>query len=227
MKRNKLAIIVALKSELSEKILNSSKLIKINNFECALYKTKTQKVLFIFSGVGKANAARATQFAISELKYKNILNIGSAGANKTDLQFKDVCLIKNARYIDVDTTIFGYKIGQVPHEPELFEIKSTNIKGITDQIRSLNLKVHETCNLGTADSFVNKNNNKGFSLTKDIDCIDMEGSSIVQVASKFKNINLLIIKVISDNKTYKKNHWTNNIEQIKTIISNIILTLTK
>ncbi|MCF0124746.1 MAG: hypothetical protein HUJ68_03140 [Clostridia bacterium] len=53
-------------------------------------------------------------------------------------------------------------------------------------------------NLGTTESFVTHKTIKNFSITKEIDVVDMEGACILQTANKLRFDTLLMIKIVSD-----------------------------
>merc|ERR1719277_1421368 len=78
-------------------------------------------VILVRCGIGKvASASVATAVA---LKYKPhcIINTGVCGGLKDDMKIGDIILAENCRYHDVDATKFGYKLGQVPKQPEMFK----------------------------------------------------------------------------------------------------------
>lgn len=222
MKPNKLAIIVALKSELTKDFFNSFDWKKVDGFEYVYKKTNTNEILLILSGVGKVNAARAIQFAYNAYDIKNFVNVGSAGSRKENIKFGHICFISKAKYLDVDATTFGYKIGQVPNEPQYFRTNNHNMKIAINGIHYDNFKVHKKAVLGTADSFINDNNARNFNISDDIDCIDMEGTSIIQVANKLNDVKIQVIKVISDNISSKEEKWTEGVKQINKITTQII-----
>ncbi len=61
-----------------------------------------ETVYIIVCGVGKVNAARAAQYAISSLGATEIINIGTAGALKKDMKVGEIYEIESACQYDFD-----------------------------------------------------------------------------------------------------------------------------
>ena len=88
-----------------------------------------------------------------------------------------------------------------------------------------NHNIHTDCYLSTTDCFIDKHNFKKFDFHKSTDLIDMEGTAIGQICSKYSNVKHAIIKVVSDvynKKVTSSKQWTENSVLFKNIISKII-----
>lgn len=59
----------------------------------------------VVSGIGKANAAAATQLALSEFRAERIFNIGVAGGLAPDMNVGDMFAVKDAVQYDFDLTM--------------------------------------------------------------------------------------------------------------------------
>lgn len=223
---NKLAFVIATDEELNKSFLKSFKKSRINSLDVYFKKIKNKEFYLVITGIGKVNMAHTISKILNNLKIKNIINIGSVAANNQSLKINDVVFCKKARYIDVDLTPFNYKPGQCAKEKPYFNSSLT----FSDKLFNLlNKKFKKQCIknifLGTSDSFVESKNIKNFSITKDIDVIDMEGTALLQVVNKYPNVNTAIIKIISDHlkaKAKNSQQWDKNIVKIRNIICQII-----
>ena len=213
-----IAFVIAIRQEIGIDFLKKCNKKNINGVVIYSIKNGQNNFYLIFSGVGKTNAANAISFLINKLSVDKIINIGTCGANNKKLKYKDILLIHKAKYTDVDATTFGYKIGQIPHEPLCFITSKKINKEIFNVVNKLNFKIIPNVSLGTADSFLSIKIKNNFSI-HDVDAIDMEGASCLQVANKY-HIECSLIKLIADNKD--GNEWKVNTLSISKIISKII-----
>lgn len=214
----KTGIIIALKSE-----IKSVKYPKSVIGKCDVYQIN-KSLYLIFSGVGKANSAHATSILINKFGIKNIINLGSVGSIKKEIKVNDICLVSKCSYSDVDLTAFDYKIGQMAKEPVFFSCSALSKKLLSAFKSTISNKFLSNITLFTSDSFISKKTYKSFHL-KNADIVDMEGTSISQVVSKYKDVSLSIIKVISDNVfDSKKNaiQWSNNLELVSKSINDLL-----
>lgn len=212
------AIIMALSSELPDGFLTSW----IYKEADGIKYFQRKNTILVFSGVGKVNAAHLTTRLINELGINTIINIGSCGINTKKYHVGDIFIVNKGRYVDVDATIFKYQLGQIPHE-ELFFTTDENLnRFILDRL--VNSYQCYSASLGTADSFIGKNNLQNFNL-KQVTLNDMEGTAILQVASKYK-AHCALIKIASDNIN-NNDSWAKGIESIDQKIGRIINLIVK
>ena len=220
----RLAFIVAIEEELA---INKKqwKLKKINNINYYFTKVNNNEFILIFSKVGKANAANITSLLINSLKVNNIINIGTVGLCNNQLTSHDLCIVQQAYYSDVDATCFKYKINQIPQE-QLFFTTSKKLNKLIETIikNKFKFKIHNDIELATADSFITSKNRKKFHIFNSTDIVDMEGASILQIANHYNNINVSMIKFISDNISNKNNtkEYDNSLLSVRANINKII-----
>jgi adenosylhomocysteine nucleosidase len=160
-------IVAAMKEEVSE-----------------ILKVKSETYDVLVTGVGKVNAAMKLAEYLSNHRVNRIINLGFAGGNMA-YEVNDVVLINQSSYHDFDLTLFGYKKGQVPGYPEVFESNSNML-----QMIKKNLDYAKEGYLYTGDYF----------MTTPVEqpaVFDMEGASFYQVAHYF-NVPIMSIKIISD-----------------------------
>ena len=214
----KIGVLIAGESELAPNYLKSWKRVRDGATVYYFKKGKKKNVYLIISGFGKVNATIATTYLIEVLKVNAILNIGSCGANNKKLLKGTVHFVGKARYIDVDNRTFGYKLGQVPRENVWFDVNIYKV---------LKTRPKQLLTLGTTESFVTYKNKKNFSITKDIDAIDMEGACILQTANKLRFDTLIMIKIVSDSIHSTTDKWRKEIVNIHEIMSAFINKLLK
>lgn len=78
------------------------------------------EVVLTQSGIGKVAAAIAATLLIERYQPTHVINTGSAGGFDPELNVGDVVISTEVRHHDVDLTVFGYEIGQVPGNPPAF-----------------------------------------------------------------------------------------------------------
>jgi adenosylhomocysteine nucleosidase len=148
----------------------------------------------LVTGVGKVNAAMKLTEYLSNHRVDRIVNIGFAGGN-ISYKVNDVVIINKAIYHDFDLTLFGYKKGQVPGFPEIFESDINMFKAIKNK-----LDYAKEGFLFTGDYFMT-------TPVKKPAVFDMEGASFFQVAYHF-NVPMISVKLISD-VIGMKDHYEN------------------
>ena len=77
-------------------------------------------VVVTLSGIGKVAATVAATVLIEKYAPDCVINTGSAGGFDPQLNVGDVVIGTEVRHHDVDLTVFGYEIGQVPRMPAAF-----------------------------------------------------------------------------------------------------------
>ena len=74
-----------------------------------------KEVVVVQSGIGKVNAALCTQILADIFKVDTVINTGIAGSLDADIDIGDMVISTDAVQHDVDATIFGDPLGQVPN----------------------------------------------------------------------------------------------------------------
>ncbi|MBN2899140.1 MAG: 5'-methylthioadenosine/adenosylhomocysteine nucleosidase [Clostridia bacterium] len=157
-------------------------------------------IVIVTSGIGKVNAAVCTQILVNEFHVDCVINVGIAGGLHKDIFPGDIVVAENLVQHDMDTTQFGYPIGQIPRM-ETFDFKCDDhlidiAKKACDKVNDAN------CFSGrivSGDQFI-ANAEKLESLHETFGglCCEMEGASIGQVCY-LNNVPFIVIRSISDN----------------------------
>jgi adenosylhomocysteine nucleosidase len=143
-----------------------------------------------YSGVGKINACFKTIEVINAFSPKLIINYGTAGSLKENLN--GLYEVSSFFQRDMDASELGFKIGETPFD---------NISKISFGNHGLSI--------GTGDNFVSQ---KPKIVT---DLVDMEAYAIAKVCL-LRNVNFLCFKYISDNADQNaSNNWEKNISNGK------------
>ena len=144
-----------------------------------------------YTGVGKINACFKAIEVINKFSPKLIINYGTAGSLRKDLN--GLCEVSDFFQRDMEASALGFKIGETPFD-EISNI-SFGRTGVS---------------IGTGDSFVNQP-------PKIItDLVDMEAYAIAKVCL-LKKINFLCFKYVSDNADKNApNNWKDNMKNGKT-----------
>ncbi len=157
-------------------------------------------VVIVRCGIGKVNAAICVQILADLFQVTHIINTGVAGSLNPALDIGDILISKDVIHHDVDVTIFGYALGEVPQiGVHAFPADETMMNCAMET----GSKVLADCNIITGrvvsgDQFISSkevkerliNNFQG-------DCAEMEGASIAQ-AAYLNQLPFLIIRAISD-----------------------------
>lgn len=192
-------IIFAMEEELS----SLKKYIKIekeyNIFNLKFYEGEINNIccILVRSGVGKVNAARATQVLIDNIKVDYIFNIGVAGAVCTDLNIGDIVIAEKLVQHDFDITAFDHEKGYIPDvgvyvysDKYLCELAKSVI---LEDNSKLSYGVIASGDIFCTDYMKGKKINDKFNAL----CVEMEGAAIAQVCH-LCNIPFLILRSISD-----------------------------
>lgn len=220
-----LAFIIALEAEIydAENIKNTNSLVLSNDQK--FYVNSNENIVFVFSGVGKVNAANSISNLFKTFpNINNVINIGMAGSSNENIKLGTVAIVEEHYYLDVDATLFGYKYGQVPRECEKYLSSKENNLILKDILEK---KFPNLCfaNIATSDSFVNNYNFFKFpkEITHSVSLFDMEATAIASICYK-NNITLSTIKLVSDNifiNTHSKTEFNNSLINYSELIKNI------
>lgn len=161
---------------------------------------RQKEVVVVKSGVGKVNAALCTQFLIDKFSPERIICTGVAGGLLDFLKTGDVVVSKDLIQYDVDASVFGHEVGEIPNmgvkvfnaDEELVEKTLYTGKKILKDNKIIKGRIL------TGDKFVNSrelveylvNNFDGF-------CVEMEGAAIAHVCF-LNQIPFVVIRSISD-----------------------------
>lgn len=189
-----------------------------------------REVVVVVSGVGKVNAAICTQILIDDFGVDCIINIGVAGGVSEDVSPGDIVIGTSLIQHDMDTTMFGDRLGQIPRL-DTFDFKSD--PNFIDKLRQANLgddiKIIEGV-IVTGDQFISDLHKAKFLVDNfDAKATEMEGASIAHTAYLNKK-PFIVIRSISDNASTGANiefdkfisiAVNNSIKLLKVLLENI------
>jgi len=160
-------------------------------------KLNTKKVVIVRSGIGKVNAAVATQILIDIFHTNKIINTGVAGGLNENLQIGDIVIAKSLRYNDFNVTAFGYKMGDIPRmDTSVFYSDRMMMANILENGRKLGYEISYG-DISTGDQFVNHKQKETISKLFNSDAVEMEGAAIAHVCHLNK-VPFVIVRAISD-----------------------------
>lgn len=157
-------------------------------------------VVVVRSGIGKVNAAICAQILADCFGVSHLINTGIAGSLNAKLDIGDILISKDAIHHDVDASIFGYPLGELPQlgvrefiaDEQLVSLAVSSCKKVNPDIHAIVGRVV------SGDQFICDQQVKEH-LIKDFagDCTEMEGASIAHTAY-LNQIPFVIIRAISD-----------------------------
>ena len=162
-----------------------------------------QKVVLLKCGVGKVNAAVATQLLIDRFGVDSVVFTGLAGALVPTLRRGDVVVSNFVVQYDIDLTAFGRRPGELSEYSRLIEADPTLVHtaadafesnfGVTDPDRQLVVGT-----IATGDSFVSDPKRIRW-LQREFGAVatEMEGGAVGQVC-QMSRVPFVVIRVISD-----------------------------
>ena len=83
-------------------------------------QTSSGRIVVMRTGVGTVATASALGWILSEYSPRCVVSIGSAGGLATDVNVLDLVVGSTYAYGSADATAFGYKLGQIPGQPDMF-----------------------------------------------------------------------------------------------------------
>ena len=202
-----IGLIFAMKEEL-EATINKMNFIKkhciyeLIIFECEF---NNKKCFLIESGIGKVNAARATQVIIDNMEIDYIINVGVAGSVSKDVKKCDIVIAKDLVQHDYDLTSFNREKGEIPNVGKYIKCDE-KLLNIAQSVSINNRKVVGT--IASGDIFVleesmGKKINSKFNAL----CVEMEGAAIAQVCY-LCNKPFIVVRSISDSPYEDNNNIT-------------------
>ena len=195
--------IIAAEQEEFEAILNIAKVEErkeIYELNFAKCKIKDKICVLVKSGVGKVNAARATQILIDNFKPDYIVNVGVAGGLNPMLSIGDIVIGETLVQHDFDITAFGHAKGYIPGVGEKIYADDYLVKKIEEAIGNQEEKVYkyEKGVIASGDIFCTAIPMRDKIYAKfNAECVEMEGAAIGQVCS-LCNVPFVVIRSISD-----------------------------
>jgi len=162
-----------------------------------------EKIILLRCGVGKVNAAVATQVLIDRFGVDAVIFTGLAGSLVPYLNRGDVVVSNFVVQHDIDLTAFGRRRGEIPDMNRQIEADPKLIKLATDAFEQLETAQDVPGQLvvgtiATGDSFISdKEQIKWLQREFGAVAAEMEGGAVGQVC-QMSRVPFVIIRVISD-----------------------------
>ncbi|MEL5987283.1 5'-methylthioadenosine/S-adenosylhomocysteine nucleosidase [Kurthia gibsonii] len=197
----KIAVIGAMEEEveLLRAAISNPKTTVIANSEYTEGTYEGKGVVLLKSGIGKVNAAMSTTILLHEFKPDVVINTGSAGGYDENLEVGAIVISDEVRHHDVDATIFGYEIGQVPQMPPAFKSDANLMQAAELAVQKIGEHQAATGLITTGDAFMNdpvrvEVVRKQFPTMK---AVEMEAAAVAQVCYQF-GTPFVVIRALSD-----------------------------
>lgn len=159
-----------------------------------------KEVVIVRSGIGKVNAAICAQILVDKFGAEVLINTGIAGSLDAAIDIGDMVISTDLVEHDMDTTIFGDPIGQIPRmdtfsfpaDPVLVEKAVAANEEANPDIKTF------TGRIVSGDQFVSSHEVKE-KLVQNFQakCTEMEGAAIAH-AAYLNKVSCVIIRAISD-----------------------------
>ena len=157
-------------------------------------------VVVVRSGIGKVNAALCVQILVDLFQITHVINTGVAGSLNADLDIGGYPDFKDAIHHDVDATVFGYPLGELPQMGiREFIADETLVNLAVESCKKVNPDLTvRTGRVVSGDQFISSDDvKKRLIEVFHGDCAEMEGASIAHGAYLNK-IPFIVIRAISD-----------------------------
>ena len=199
---NKIGIIGAMELEVEElkSKLTDTKITQKAGMEFNEGILNGTSVVIVRSGIGKVNAALCVQILADVFHVTHVINTGVAGSLNARLDIGDILISRDALHHDMDVTIFGYQLGEVPQMGfREFAADERLITLAQESCAKVNPDIHAIIGrVVSGDQFISSKDVKEKLISVfQGDCAEMEGASIAHGAY-LNQIPFVIIRAISD-----------------------------
>lgn len=197
-----IGIIGAMEDEVAElkKSMDIEETVEIASLSFCRGKLSGKEAVVVRSGIGKVNAAVCAQILADRFDVDVIINTGIAGSLDADIDIGDIVISTDAVEHDMDASIFGDPIGQIPRMDTFsFPADDRLVKLAKEVNEKANPDIHTwTGRVVSGDQFVSSAEKKE-ELVRLFDgkCTEMEGAAIAH-AAYLNHISCVIIRAISD-----------------------------
>ncbi|GEK33325.1 5'-methylthioadenosine/S-adenosylhomocysteine nucleosidase [Kurthia sibirica] len=197
----KIAVIGAMEEEveLLRGAIEDAKTTTIANSEYTEGTYAGKEIVLLKSGIGKVNAAMSTTILLQQFKPDIVINTGSAGGYDENLEVGAIVISDEVRHHDVDATIFGYEIGQVPQMPAGFKADAHLITVAEQAVEAVGEHPYAVGLITTGDSFMNDPVRVEMVRTQfpTMKAVEMEAAAVAQVCFQFAT-PFVVIRALSD-----------------------------
>ena len=193
-----IGIIAAMNEEVEaiKKLMIDISIEQIYELQFITGKINEKDIVLVKCGVGKVNAARATQILIDNFDLEYVINVGTAGSLNEEIEIGDIVIAEKLVQHDFDVTAAGREKGYITDTGKYFySDKSLIEKAIQEIDEDFSQFIGI---IATGDIFVQDIRVKdGIVEECNADCVEMEGAAIAQVCTLDK-IPFVVIRAISD-----------------------------
>lgn len=151
-------------------------------------------------GIGKVHAALCVQILVDVFNVTHVINTGIAGSLDARIDIGDLVVSTDVMHHDVDATIFGYALGQVPGiKTVAFEADTRLAQAVAKAACEVapTITVHAG-RVVSGDQFIANDEVKARLVSQfDGRCCEMEGASIAQ-ACHLNGLPFVVVRAISD-----------------------------
>ena len=153
-------------------------------------------VVVVRSGIGKVNAGICAQILVDRFQADMLINTGIAGSLDARIDIGDMVISTDALHHDMDATIFGDAIGQIPRMDTLaFPADEELVRKAAKANEKANPDIRTfTGKVASGDQFISSREAKEKIHPL---CVEMEGAGIAQ-AAYLNKVSYVIIRAISD-----------------------------
>ncbi|MGF0033719.1 5'-methylthioadenosine/adenosylhomocysteine nucleosidase [Bariatricus sp. SGI.154] len=157
-------------------------------------------VVVVRSGIGKVNAGICAQILVDKFQVDTLINTGIAGSLDARIDIGDMVISTDALHHDMDATLFGDALGQVPRMDTLsFPADEALVQKAVQANEKANPDIHTfTGRIASGDQFIASKEVKE-RIVKNFHplCVEMEGAGIAH-AAYLNKVSYVIIRAISD-----------------------------
>ena len=157
-------------------------------------------VVVVRSGIGKVNAGICAQILVDRFLADMLINTGIAGSLDARIDIGDMVISTDALHHDMDATIFGDAIGQIPRMDTLaFPADEELVRKAAKANEKANPDIRTfTGKVASGDQFISSREAKE-KIVENFHplCVEMEGAGIAQ-AAYLNKVSYVIIRAISD-----------------------------
>lgn len=163
-------------------------------------KLNGREAVVVRSGIGKVNAAVCAQVLVDKFQAEVLINTGVAGSLDAAIDIGDIVISTAAVQHDMDATVFGDPLGQVPQmDTFLFPADECLVQKAKEVNEKVNPDIHTfTGIVASGDQFIASKEAKEKIVTNfHALCAEMEGAAIAH-AAYLNKVSCVIIRAISD-----------------------------
>ncbi|MGN1167260.1 MAG: 5'-methylthioadenosine/adenosylhomocysteine nucleosidase, partial [Lachnospiraceae bacterium] len=159
-----------------------------------------KEVVVVRSGIGKVNAGICAQILVDAFGVDTLINTGIAGSLDARIDIGDMVISTDAVHHDMDATVFGDPVGQVPRMDTLaFPADAELVEKARVANEKANPEIHTfTGRVASGDQFISSSEVKERIVNNfHALCTEMEGAGIAH-AAYLNKVSYVIIRAISD-----------------------------